>query len=104
MYESEAGSGSVHDGEMQTLTNLKRKDSHAASRLCERCASPSLKRQIAIDPVDLTGRLTGRRVDVYRVELDQCRQCGHLTLSPEGQAKVKRCVKVGKKIFLKSLD
>ena len=39
-----------------------------------------------------------------RVELDRCRQCGHLMPTPEGQAKVKRCVKVGKKIFLKSLD
>ncbi|AWP24247.1 hypothetical protein C4901_13690 [Acidiferrobacter sp. SPIII_3] len=56
------------------------------------------------DTVDLTGRLAGRRVDVYRVELDRCRQCGHLMPTPEGQAKVKRCVKVGKKIFLKSLD
>ena len=82
------------------LTLLKRKDLHAAPRLCERCSGPSLKRKIATYPVDLTGR----RVDVYRVELDQCRQCGHLMPTREGQAKVKRCVKVGKKIFLKSLD
>ena len=86
------------------LTLLKRKDLHAAPRLCERCSGPSLKRKIATYPVDLTGRLAGRRVDVYRVELDQCRQCGHLMPTPEGQAKVKRCVKVGTKIFLKSLD
>ena len=86
------------------LSFFKRKDPHAAPRLCERCSSPSLKRQIATYPVDLTGRLAGRRVDVYRVELDRCRQCGHLMPTPEGQAKVKRCVKVGKKIFLKSLD
>ena len=86
------------------LTLFKRKDPHAAPRLCERCSSPSLKRKIATYPVDLTGRLAGRRVDVYRVELDQCRHCGHLMPTPEGQAKVKRCVKVGKKIFLKGLD
>ena len=86
------------------LTLLKHKDPHAAPRLCERCSGPSLKRKIATYPVDLTGRLAGRRVDVYRVELDQCRQCGHLMPTTEGQAKVKRCVKVGKKIFLKSLD
>jgi hypothetical protein len=48
-----------------------------------------LKRQIATYPVELTGRLAGRRVDVYRVELDRCRQCGHLMPTPEGQAKLK---------------
>ena len=64
------------------FTLLKRKAPHAAPRLCERCSSPSLKRQIATYPVDLTGRLAGRRVDVYRVELDRCRQCGHLMPTP----------------------
>ena len=31
-----------------------------------------------------------KRIDVYRVELDQCRKCGHLMPTPEGRAKVKR--------------
>ena len=86
------------------FTRLKRKDPPVAPSLCERCASPSLKRKIATYPVDLTGQPAGRRVDVYRVEFDQCRQCGHLMPTPEGRAKVKRCVKVGRKIFLKGLD
>ena len=83
---------------------FKRKDPHAASGICEKCSSTSFKRKIATYPVELTGKLAGRHVDVYRVELDQCRKCGHLMPTPEGQAKVKRCVKIGKTIILQSLD
>lgn len=57
---------------------LKTKAPHAAPRLCERCGSPSLERQIATDPLD------GRRVNVGRVELDRCRQGGHLRVCPRG--------------------
>ena len=70
---------------------------------CQQCGSTSLKRKIATYPVHLTGKLAGRRVDVYRVELDQCRDCGHLMPTPEGLAKVKRCTRVGKKAILQSL-
>lgn len=62
-----------------------------------------MKRRIATYPVHLTGKLAGRRIDVYRVELDQCRQCGHLMPTREGRAKVRRCVKRGKELFLSSL-
>jgi hypothetical protein len=86
------------------LSLFKRKDPKVASGICEKCSSNSLKRKIATYPVPLTGKLTGRRVDVYRVELDQCRKCGHLMPTPEGQAKVKRCVKKGREFFLKHLD
>src|SRR3972149_3965872 len=80
------------------LSLLKRKDPHLASGICEKCSSTSLKRKIATYPVDLNGKLAGRRIDVYRVELDQCRKCGHLMPTPERQAKVKRCVKIGRNI------
>lgn len=68
-------------------------------RRCEKCSSASLKRKLATYSVHLTGKLTGRRLDIYRVELDQCRHCGHLMPTPEGQAKVKRCTKTGIKLF-----
>jgi len=83
---------------------FKRNDPKPASGRCEKCSNTSLKRTIATYPVPLTGKLAGRRIDVYRVELDQCRQCGHLMPTPEGQAKVKRCVKRGRDFFLKNLD
>ncbi|MGH8296447.1 MAG: hypothetical protein ACRETZ_13285, partial [Steroidobacteraceae bacterium] len=46
---------------------------------CPQCGSTSLKRVLATHPVHLTGKLAGRRVDVYRVEMDKCRHCGTLT-------------------------
>jgi hypothetical protein len=85
------------------LSLFKRKDPNATSAICEKCSSSSLKRKIATYPVPLTGKLAGRRIDVYRVELDQCRKCGHLMPTPDGQAKVKRCVKKGREFFLKNL-
>ena len=90
-----------------SLPNLFARFTRAAtppsSRACEQCGDTSLKRCLATYPVHLTGKLKGRRVDVYRVELDRCRACGHLMPTPEGQAKVKRCVKIGKRVILKSM-
>ena len=86
------------------LSLFKRKVPKLASGICEKCSSTSLKRKLATYPVPLTGKLAGRRVDVYRVELDQCRKCGHLMPTPTGRAKVKRCVKTGRKLFLKILN
>lgn len=86
------------------LSLFKHNDPKLASGICEKCSSTSLKRKLATYPVALTGKLAGRRIDVYRVELDQCRQCGHLMPTPDGQAKVKRCVKRGREFFLKHLD
>lgn len=85
------------------LSLFKRNHTKVTSGICEKCSSTSLKRKIATYPVPLTGKLVGKRVDVYRVELDQCRKCGHLMPTPEGRAKVKRCVKTGREIFLKNL-
>lgn len=74
-----------------------------ADPVCKQCGSSALKRKLATYPVPLTGVLAGRRLDIYRVELDQCRQCGFLMPTAEGKAKIKRCTRVGKEIFLKSL-
>lgn len=71
---------------------------------CRACGGARLRRRLATYPAHLNGPLKGRRVDVYRVELDQCRDCGHLMPTPEGQAKIKRCVKVGKRIIRKSIQ
>jgi hypothetical protein len=82
---------------------FKRKDPPTGSRICEKCSSASLQRTLATYPVPLTGKLAGKRIDVYRVELDQCRQCGHLMPTPQGLAKVKRCVKKGVEFFRQNL-
>ena len=86
------------------LSLFKRKAPKLASGICEKCSSTSLKRKIATYPVPLTGKLAGKRVDVYRVELDQCRTCGYLMPTAQGRAKVKRCVKKGREFFLQNLD
>ena len=75
----------------------------AETRTCPKCASTSLKRVLATHPVHLTGTLAGRRVDVYRVEMDKCRSCGTLTPTEEGKAKIKRCTKTGIEFFRKQL-
>jgi len=58
---------------------------------CEYCAGP-LVRRITTYPVQLVGPLEGKRVDVGRVALHECRTCGHLMPTPAGRAKVDRCV------------
>ena len=70
---------------------------------CPHCGSTSLKRVLATHPVHLTGKLAGRRVDVYRVEMDKCRHCRTLTPTAEGKAKIKRCTKTGIEFFRKQL-
>jgi hypothetical protein len=70
---------------------------------CPQCSGASLKRVLATHPVPLTGRLAGRRVDVYRVEMDKCRHCGTLTPTAEGLAKIERCTKTGIEFFLEHL-
>ena len=73
------------------------------ARKCRQCGSTSLKRVLATYPVPLTGELAGRRVDVYRVEMGKCRQCGTLTPTKEGKAKIKRCTKTGIEFFRQHL-
>jgi ribosomal protein L37AE/L43A len=68
---------------------------------CPKCGSTSLKRVLATHPVYLTGELIGRRLDIYRVEMDKCRHCGTLTPTQEGKAKIKRCTKTGTEFFRK---
>lgn len=75
----------------------------AEARTCPKCGSTSLKRVLATHPVHLTGKLAGRRVDVYRVEMDKCRHCGAPTPTDEGKAKIKRCTKTGIEFFRKQL-
>jgi hypothetical protein len=70
---------------------------------CPHCGGTSLKRTLATHPVPLTGRLAGRRIDVYRVEMDKCRDCGALTPTAEGLAKIERCTKRGIEFFLEHL-
>jgi ribosomal protein L37AE/L43A len=70
---------------------------------CPKCGSTSLKRVLATHPVHLAGKLIGRRLDIYRVEMDKCRHCGTLTPTKEGKAKIKRCTKAGTEFFLKNL-
>jgi hypothetical protein len=82
---------------------VKRHRPKPASSICKKCGSDSLKRRITTYPVHLTGKLAGKRIDVYRVELDQCRKCGHLLPTPEGRAKVRRCVKRGREFFINNL-
>lgn len=72
-------------------------------RKCPKCGSTSVKRILATHPVPLTGKLVGRRLDIYRVELDKCRHCGALTPTKEGKAKIERCTKKGIDFFLKHL-
>lgn len=86
------------------LSRFKTHDPKRPSGTCEKCASTSLKRTLATYPVPLTGKLTGKRIDVYRVQLDQCKTCGHLMPTPEGKAKVNRCVRKGKQFFLNNLS
>lgn len=79
------------------------KSTPPTQKVCAQCHSTQLKRKLATYPVQLDGKLKDKRIDVYRVELDRCRQCGHLMPTKAGAAKVKRCVKKGTEFFLKYL-
>jgi ribosomal protein L40E len=94
---------SARFGETPTMRNwffwVKRDPPPPNAPRCEKCSATALKRKVATYPVHLTGKLTGKRLDIYRVELDKCRKCGHLMPTPEGLAKIKRCTKTGIKFF-----
>ena len=70
---------------------------------CAQCGGTVLKRALATYPVPLSGKLAGRRIDVYRVEMNECRDCGARTPTPEGKAKIDRCTNAGIEFFLKHL-
>jgi hypothetical protein len=82
---------------------FKVKSQPSASRACPRCAKGTLRRKLATHSVQLTGKLEGRRVDIYRVEHDHCRKCGYLVPTPDGKAKIKRCTKKGIEFFYQNL-
>jgi hypothetical protein len=95
-------------GENATMGILPRKIKSANAppadtRQCAQCGSSSLKRTLATYPVELTGKLAGRRIDVHRVEMDKCRHCGALTPTAEGRGKIERCTKKGIDFFLEHL-
>jgi len=85
----------------RTVKSANAPDTKAAK--CPQCGGTSLKRVLATHPVRLTGELIGRRLDIYRVEMDKCRQCGTLTPTKEGKAKIKRCTKTGIEFFRQQL-
>jgi len=67
---------------------------------CQQCGRRSLRKKLFTYPVPLAGKLAGRRIDVYRVEHNECRDCGWRMPTPEGQAKIERCTKTGIDFFL----
>jgi predicted nucleic-acid-binding Zn-ribbon protein len=85
----------------RTVKSANAPDTKAAK--CPQCGATSLKRVLATHPVHLTGEFIGRRLDIYRAEMDKCRQCGTLTPTKEGNAKIKRCTKTGIEFFRQQL-
>jgi YgiT-type zinc finger domain-containing protein len=59
-------------------------------RTCQNCGSRALKRRSTIYPL----LLAGKQINVARVKLHECSDCGHLMPTPEGQDKLDRCVQV----------
>lgn len=86
-----------------TMRIFRRTVKPAEAPRCPQCGGTAIKRVLATHPVPLTGKLAGRRLDIYRVEMNKCRQCGVLTPTAEGKAKIERCTKKGIEIFLKHI-
>jgi hypothetical protein len=57
-------------------------------RTCQNCASTHLKRRSTTYPV----QLAGRQINVQRVMLHECADCGFLMPTSEGQEKIQRCI------------
>ena len=93
----------AHQACQQTAGCLCSGGSSRNPRTCRQCGNTPLKHVLATYPVPLTGELAGRGGDVYRVEMDKCRQCGTLTPTKEGKAKIKRCTKTGIEFFRQHL-
>ena len=85
----------------RTVKPAAKSDTQAAQ--CPKCGGTAFKRVLATHPVPLSGKLAGRRLDIYRVEMNKCRQCGAQTPTAEGAAKIERCTKKGIEIFLKHI-
>jgi len=69
---------------------------------CGQCQGVCLKRKVATYPILLKQppKLVGKRIDVYRVALHECQNCGYLIPTVAGHAKVERCVQRGIETFL----
>jgi YgiT-type zinc finger domain-containing protein len=59
-------------------------------RICPKCGGRNLKRRSTTYPL----MLPGRQINVERVKVHACSDCGHLTPTPEGEAKLLRCLQV----------
>jgi YgiT-type zinc finger domain-containing protein len=57
-------------------------------RTCQKCGSRNLERRSATYPLTLPGR----QINVERVKVHACSDCGHLMPTPEGEAKLSRCL------------
>jgi ribosomal protein L32 len=82
---------------------MSRKTKSKPPTICGQCGGSHLARRITSYPVRLTGPLQGKLINVGRVALYACRNCGHLMPTPSGQAKVDRCVSMGIRLFLGQL-
>jgi ribosomal protein L37AE/L43A len=57
-------------------------------RTCQKCGSSNLKRRSTTYPL----MLPGRQINVARVQVHECADCGTLTPTVAGQAKLQRCL------------
>jgi YgiT-type zinc finger domain-containing protein len=59
-------------------------------RTCLQCGARNLKRHSTTYPLILPGQ----QINVARVQVDECSNCGHLMPTPAGQDKLQRCLHV----------
>lgn len=59
-------------------------------RTCQQCGARDLKRCSTTYPLILTGQ----QINVGRVQVDKCGECGYLMPTPAGQDKLHRCLHV----------
>jgi YgiT-type zinc finger domain-containing protein len=57
---------------------------------CQQCGGNVLKPRSTTYPLILPGR----QINVARVKVHECTDCGHLMPTPEGQQKLQRCLQV----------
>jgi len=65
-------------------------------RTCQQCGARDLKRRSTTYPLILPGQ----QINVERVQVNECGQCGHLMPTAAGQEKLQRCLHV----FARMLD
>jgi YgiT-type zinc finger domain-containing protein len=57
-------------------------------RTCQQCGAAALKRRSTTYPLVLPGR----QINVARVQVDECGECGHLVPTAAGRDKLQRCL------------